>query len=83
MGEARLLGRPGKGQRQMPEQKNRMKNAGQMRGASRPAFVFGAGEGNRTLVSSLGSWCSTIELHPRALHINDSIITREGNGVKG
>jgi hypothetical protein len=24
-----------------------------------------AGEGNRTLVSSLGSWRSTIELHPR------------------
>jgi hypothetical protein len=23
-----------------------------------------AGEGNRTLVSSLGSWRSTIELHP-------------------
>jgi hypothetical protein len=26
---------------------------------------FGAGEGNRTLVFSLGSCCSTIELHPR------------------
>ena len=26
----------------------------------------GAGEGNRTLVSSLEGWCSTIELHPRA-----------------
>lgn len=26
-----------------------------------------AGEGNRTLVSSLGSWRSTIELHPRSL----------------
>ena len=25
----------------------------------------GAGEGNRTLVSSLGSYSSTIELHPR------------------
>ena len=25
----------------------------------------GAGEGNRTPVSSLGSWRSTIELHPR------------------
>ena len=25
----------------------------------------GAGEGNRTLVVSLGSFCSTIELHPR------------------
>ena len=27
----------------------------------------GAGEGNRTLVVSLGSYCSTIELHPRHL----------------
>ena len=26
----------------------------------------GAGEGNRTLVVSLGSFCSAIELHPRA-----------------
>ena len=26
----------------------------------------GAGEGNRTLVSSLEGWCSTIELHPQA-----------------
>ena len=25
----------------------------------------GAGEGNRTLVVSLGSFCSTIELHPQ------------------
>ena len=25
----------------------------------------GAGEGNRTLVVSLGSFCSAIELHPR------------------
>jgi hypothetical protein len=27
--------------------------------------LFGAGEGNRTLVVSLGSFCSAIELHPR------------------
>ena len=27
----------------------------------------GAGEGNRTLVVSLGSFCSAIELHPRTL----------------
>ena len=27
--------------------------------------VLGAGEGNRTPVPSLGSSCSTIELHPR------------------
>ena len=31
-----------------------------------PAIVYhGAGEGNRTLVSSLGSYSSTIELRPR------------------
>ena len=30
--------------------------------------VFGAGEGNRTLVVSLEGFCSTIELHP---HFND------------
>ncbi len=29
-------------------------------------YVSGAGEGNRTLVASLGSWCSAIELHPHA-----------------
>src|SRR3954469_17300347 len=28
-------------------------------------LVFGAGEGNRTLVFSLEGCCSTIELHPR------------------
>src|SRR5882762_8523936 len=28
---------------------------------------FGAGEGNRTLVLSLGSFRSTIELHPRSI----------------
>ena len=26
---------------------------------------FGAGDGNRTRVSSLEGWCSTIELHPQ------------------
>src|SRR6187397_950606 len=30
----------------------------------------GAGEGNRTLVVSLGSFCSTIELHPRSLDLS-------------
>ena len=30
--------------------------------------VTGAGEGDRTLVVSLGSFCSTIELHPRHPH---------------
>ncbi len=28
----------------------------------------GAGEGNRTLVVSLGSFCSTIELHPHSFN---------------
>ena len=27
--------------------------------------ISGAGDGNRTRVSSLEGWCSTIELHPR------------------
>ena len=31
----------------------------------------GAGEGNRTLVVSLGSCCSTIELHPQIKHLAD------------
>jgi hypothetical protein len=35
---------------------------------TRSAFEeVGAGEGNRTLASSLGSWRSAIELHPRAV----------------
>jgi hypothetical protein len=29
------------------------------------AIWHGAGEGNRTLILSLGSFCSAIELHPR------------------
>ena len=29
------------------------------------AHIFGAGDGNRTRVSSLEGWCSTIELHPQ------------------
>ena len=28
-------------------------------------FLCGAGDGNRTRAASLGSWNSTIELHPR------------------
>jgi hypothetical protein len=28
-------------------------------------FLIGAGEGNRTLAASLGSWSSTIEPHPQ------------------
>src|SRR5271155_1664512 len=33
---------------------------------------IGAGEGNRTLVVSLGSFCSTIELHPQSI-LNQSL----------
>ena len=29
--------------------------------------MYGAGDGNRTRVSSLEGWCSTIELHPQIL----------------
>ena len=32
---------------------------------------YGAGDGNRTHVSSLGSYSSTIELHPRKAIIAD------------
>ena len=28
-------------------------------------IMIGAGDGNRTRVSSLEGWCSTIELHPQ------------------
>ena len=35
------------------------------------AHLDGAGDGNRTRVSSLEGWCSTIELHPQ---IHDSAI---------
>lgn len=40
-----------------------------------------AGEGNRTPVSSLGSLCSTIELHPLHLTHYLSTATRKLNGV--
>ena len=30
--------------------------------------IFGAGDGNRTRVTSLEGWCSAIELHPQVLH---------------
>ena len=30
-------------------------------------MLDGAGDGNRTRVSSLEGWCSTIELHPQIL----------------
>ena len=32
----------------------------------------GAGDGNRTRVSSLEGWCSTIELHPRLIQLGNS-----------
>ena len=38
------------------------------------ASLLGAGEGNRTLVSSLGSWCSAIELRPRGRRLYASSI---------
>ena len=37
---------------------------------------FTAGDGNRTHVSSLEGWCSTIELHPRAQNRNRTSDTR-------
>ena len=35
------------------------------------AHLIGAGDGNRTRVSSLEGWCSTIELHPHKHQLND------------
>ena len=32
-----------------------------------PKKFYGAGDGNRTHVSSLEGWCSTIELHPHGV----------------
>ena len=43
--------------------------------AGKGVAVAGAGEGNRTLVVSLGSFCSAIELHPRGA---DSTPARPG-----
>ena len=31
--------------------------------------IYGAGDGNRTRVSSLEGWCSTIELHPHIRYL--------------
>ena len=36
------------------------------------AHFFGAGDGNRTRVTSLEGWCSTIELHPHSICFPDS-----------
>ena len=38
------------------------------------SFFKRAGDGNRTHVSSLEGWCSTIELHPHLQCINYNII---------
>ena len=44
----------------------------------------GAGDGNRTRVSSLEGWCSTIELHPHKLScvLSQEIITQTALFVK-
>jgi hypothetical protein len=39
-------------------------------------IFFGEGEGNRTRVSSLGSWCSAIELHPHVFFIITQILKK-------
>jgi hypothetical protein len=44
---------------------------------------IGAGEGNRTLVISLEGFCSTIELHPRAVaRRQNSLSPPSGKGTK-
>jgi Integrase core domain len=51
--------------------------------ADRGGRRFGAGEGNRTLVVSLGSFCSTIELHPREIGFRHSASGRQAaSGTK-
>ena len=47
--------------------------------------IYGAGDGNRTRVSSLEGWCSTIELHPQILTdfgFSHSILAWEPEKVK-
>ena len=43
------------------------------------ANKYGAGEGNRTLVCSLGSCRSTIELHPRILYQYINVLEKVGH----
>ena len=45
---------------------------------------FGAGEGDRTLVVSLGSFCSTIELHPLGVKcgVDSNTDERSDNGQR-
>ena len=42
------------------------------------AHFYGAGDGNRTRVSSLEGWCSTIELHPQ-IHYPLTIQPQDSN----
>ena len=51
------------------------------------AHFYGAGDGNRTRVSSLEGWCSTIELHPhssasRIQLVNSSIVFSQCQELK-
>ena len=48
------------------------------------AHFYGAGDGNRTRVSSLEGWCSTIELHPHKLScvLSHEIVTQTALIVK-
>lgn len=48
---------------EVPERKAEKKNP--------KGFLFGAGEGNRTLAASLEGWSSTTELHPHFLNANE------------
>ena len=43
----------------------------------------GAGEGNRTLVVSLGSFCSAIELHPQIKHLARSCVIFYSTPLRG
>ena len=42
-------------------------------GSSRCKKISGAGDGNRTRVTSLEGWSSTIELHPQTNELNNSV----------
>src|SRR5690242_3188883 len=65
-----LPGWPGRGRRK-PRKEQQSPVCGRSYAPSSANFSgkFGAGEGNRTLVVSLGSFCSTIELHPHFKHL--------------
>ena len=40
-------------------------------------LIYGAGEGNRTLATSLEGWGSTTELHPHTIGAENEIRTRD------